>query len=86
MHVYAAVRPVRAHICGHQLFSVVNAGHGYLPVTYHGVVVWVGGNEKHFCSEKETIIVNVVVYCTLQLNGASTVPPFVLPGHSVEYV
>lgn len=41
-----------AHVCGQQLLFVIDAGHGDLPLTYHGEVIRVCGNEEHFCRKK----------------------------------
>lgn len=46
------VRQEIAHICGQQLFVVVDAGHRDLPLAYHGEVIRVCCYEKHLWREK----------------------------------
>ena len=38
-----------SHICGVQLFFVINAGHSDMTLTAHGEVIGVGCDEAHFC-------------------------------------
>ena len=57
------------HICGIQLFIVIDAGHSDLTLTTHGEVVGVGGDERHFCGQRRTACqLNLLEFCcpTLQ--------------------
>lgn len=35
------------HVSGQQFLFVIDAGHGNLPMTYHGEVIRVGCDEEH---------------------------------------
>lgn len=39
------------HVCGHQLLSVIDAGHTDLPLANKWVVVGVVGDEESLCME-----------------------------------
>lgn len=43
----AGIGQLSTHISGQQLLFVVDAGHGNLPLTYHGEVIRVGRDEEH---------------------------------------
>ncbi len=37
------------HISSNQLLFIINACHCDVTLTAHGEVIWVGGDERHFC-------------------------------------
>ena len=48
-----------SHICGVQLFFIINAGHSDLTLTAHGKVIGVACDEAHFCrGRKQSFVVS----------------------------
>lgn len=53
------IRQESAHICGYQLFFIVDAGNRDLPMTYHGEVIRVCCNEEHLWREKHKHLIKI---------------------------
>lgn len=53
------------HVSGQQLLSVIDAGHGNLPLTDQGEVVRVGGDEEHLWEGRSMLAIFFFVLLTV---------------------